>query len=66
MKKYKYDRRVEICGKQYRIRANSLKELTQKIEAKTREIEESSVVISGNTTLSKWAETTSFYSGRKN
>lgn len=54
-KEYKYDKRVEIAGKQYRIRANTLKELTQKVETKTREVEENSLVVSGNTTLEKWA-----------
>lgn len=38
MKKYKYEKKITIAGKQYRVRADTLTELGQKIERKKEKL----------------------------
>lgn len=56
MKKYKYRKVITIEGKKYQIYADTLTELGKKIAQKEQEVKSGSIIVSGNTTLDKWAE----------
>lgn len=54
-KKYKYVKDVTIQGKRYKIRANTLVELGEKIAKKKIEIESGKITFNGNTLVKDWA-----------
>lgn len=54
-KKYKYVKDVTIQGKRYKIRANSLVDLGEKIAKKKIEIESGKVTFNGHTLVKDWA-----------
>lgn len=56
MKKYKYSTQITIDGKAFKVRADTLAELSEKIEAKKREARELLDRSGGNMRLKDWAE----------
>lgn len=56
MKEYKFRKTFTFDGKRYTIRADSEKELYEKVALKRRDLEEGRVVISGSMTVSAWTK----------